>query len=140
VRYFLAALFLVLPASLFAQSNASLTGRVVNERSLPLSGVNVRVLNSEVAVQTDKEGFYSLSVSLSKAVVVYSRVGYKTVSLELGLIAGQTSRQDVVLIPDLRTLDEVRIKGDVSNMTNLADIDPSQLKSLPSASGNFESI
>ena len=140
MRYKLAAFFLFLPCFLFAQSSALLTGRVLNEKSLPLNGVNVRVLNSDIAVQTDREGLYALSIPLSKAVIVFSRIGYKTMSLELGLVPGQNNKQDVVLFPDLRTLDEVRIKGDEINSTNILGIDPALLKSLPSASGNFESI
>jgi len=140
VRYFLAAFFIFLSTFLFAQSKAVVSGRVLNERSLPLSGVTVRVLDSDIAVQTDREGHYELSLQLSKATIVFSRLGYKTILLELGLIPGQNSTQNITLTPDFRTLDEVVVKVDQNDRTNMSALDPALLRSLPSASGNFESI
>ncbi len=126
--------------NLFAQSNITfVNGIVKSETGEILSGVNIRLKSTQNITQTDKNGFYSLRVLSQHVTLIYSRVGYKSLTLELGLLKGQTNKQDVTLIAELRTLDEVKIKG-TENKTNSTFINPVKLQSLPSVTGNFESI
>src|SRR5688500_7199568 len=106
----------------------------------PLSGVTVRIQNRAIATETDERGFYSLTVPDSKAIIHFTRVGYKSVSLEVGLVEGRPNKQDIRLTPDLRTLDEVQVSGNKQNNTNTLGINAGLLQSFPSVSGNFESI
>ncbi|NEU06860.1 TonB-dependent receptor [Flavihumibacter sp. R14] len=140
MRYFLIVAFTCLTNCLLAQSSTVVNGHVQDEKSLPLGNVTVRLLNTSFSTQTDKDGFFSLNISASKAVISFSRIGYKTVFLEIGIVAGQINRQDVIMFPESRTLEEVRVRGDKDNKTNITGIDAALLQSLPSASGNFESI
>lgn len=140
MRYILVAVLSVLANFAIAQNNIPLTGHVYNDKSEPLVGVSVRIQGTAIATQTDERGFYTLLVPESRAIIHFSRVGYKTVSLEVGLIPGKPNKQDIKLSPDLRTLDEVQVSGNRQNNKNTLGINAGLLQSLPSVSGNFESI
>ena len=140
MKYFLVIVFSFLANNLFAQSNTLLTGLVRSDKLEPLSGVTVRIQGTKLATQTDKQGFYSLKVPFSTAIISFSRVGFKSASLQVGLITGQSNKQDIVLTAELRTLEEVEVREDKDNRANTLGINAGVLQSLPSVSGNFESI
>ena len=140
MRYFLVVLFTLWGSYLLAQENTILMGHVRSEKSGPLSGVTVRLQNTKIITSTNNEGFYSLKIPFLQGIITFSRVGYKSLSLKVGLISGEPNIQDVQLLPDLRTLDDVQIRGDKYNRSNVLGVNASLLHSLPSVSGNFESI
>lgn len=140
VRYFLLVVFTLWVNRVLAQSDAIITGQVRNEKLEPLSGVTIRILDTKIVIETDQGGFYSLKLPLSKAIISFSKVGYKSISLEVGLIRGGVNKQNIFLSPDLRTLEEVQIKGNRNDRRNTLGINSILVQSLPSVSGNFESI
>lgn len=111
-----------------------------NHNSEPLSGVTVSLYNSKNVTQTDKDGFYALKSLTQKVTISYSRIGFKSIVLEIGLTQGQPNKQDVILIQDFRSLDEVQVRANTSNQTNMQGLNTRLVQSTPSASGNFESI
>jgi len=54
------------------------TGKVENEKSEPLSGVNVQVKGSKRGAMTDATGAFKLTVSNSNATLQFSYVGYES--------------------------------------------------------------
>lgn len=63
------------PDLTFAQNRIS--GRVVDDKNSPLTGVNVTVKNKNAGTFTDAEGNYSLPVSLNDT-LIFSYIGYLT--------------------------------------------------------------
>ncbi|WP_155975739.1 TonB-dependent receptor [Daejeonella oryzae] len=125
---------------MYAQKTTTFSGYVFSEKSQPLTGVTVRIADTKNATQTNEEGFYSLTVPLNRIVVIYSRVGYKNLILEIGLLENQLNKQNVTLYQDLRSLDEVQVRGSTNNTSNSILLDAASFQNLPAASGNFESI
>ncbi|MGB4775032.1 MAG: carboxypeptidase-like regulatory domain-containing protein [Daejeonella sp.] len=117
-----------------------LTGIIHSEKGEGIAGVNVRVKNAQIYTKTDSSGSYNLNIQSKLITVIYSSIGYKSISLELDLSEKQTYQQDIILIPELTTLKEVNIKGNRVNRPNGTLIDLTKSQSIPSVSGNFESI
>lgn len=140
MKYFLIVLFFIPFNGLFAQSSYLISGHVRNQNSEPLIGATVSISNTKITIQTDGNGFYSLSVPSQKVVISFTKVGFKSITLEVGLTLGKTNKQDVVLIPDLRSLEEVQVQANANNRTNTLGVNARLVQSMPSASGNFESI
>lgn len=82
-------------------------GKVLDEKNLPMPGVNVVEKGTINGVTTDVNGEYKLSVKNEHAVLVFSFMGY--LSQEI-LMSGLT-KIDIVLEPDNKQLDEVVVVG-----------------------------
>jgi hypothetical protein len=88
---------------LLAQQTVS--GKVIGADSVALAAVTVAVKNGTQVTQTDKEGFFKLSVP-SNAVLVFSFVGYENQEIAVGsqstfavhLIGVGQNLQDVVVV------------------------------------------
>ncbi|GAB3547391.1 SusC/RagA family TonB-linked outer membrane protein [Spirosoma fluminis] len=99
-----------LPFTLPAESalaDVRIVGRVAAENGEELPGVSVVVKGSTRGTTTDANGRYQLSVPDSKAVLVFSFVGY--VSQEV--VVGNRTTVDVQLATDTRSLNEVVVIG-----------------------------
>ncbi|WP_165699349.1 SusC/RagA family TonB-linked outer membrane protein [Hymenobacter jejuensis] len=89
-----------------ATADATVTGRVVDEKGAGLPGVNVVVKGTSNGAQTDPDGKYTLTVP-EGATLVFSFIGYTTQEVPVG---GRTTI-DVALAPDTKTLNEVVVVG-----------------------------
>jgi len=85
----------------------NISGNVKDSNSIPLSGVNVTVENSNNGAVTDFDGNFSLSNVSSESNLVFSYLGYQTTSF----VVGMQSNISVVLQEDLSELDEVVVIG-----------------------------
>ena len=83
------------------------SGAVLDDAGAPVPGVNVIEKGTTNGTATDTDGRYSLLVSGSEAVLVFSFIGYTTQEVAVG---GRTSIE-VTLTPDTQTLDEVVVVG-----------------------------
>ena len=91
----------------FAQTK-SISGRVTaadGQDGLP--GVSISIQGSKVGTTSDAMGKYSLSVSGSNAVIVFSSVGYITQQKTVG----NQQQMDVQLVADTKQLGEVVVVG-----------------------------
>ncbi len=100
-------LFVFSSTSILAQDK-SISG-VVTDGDLgdPLPGVTVLVKGTTTGAATDFDGNYSLTIPNGSDVLVFSYVGYVTQEINVG----NKKTIDVVLKPDLQSLDEVVIIG-----------------------------
>lgn len=104
------AFFLFGPVNSFAyfqQDPLTVTGVVTDPQGIPLPGVNVLEKGTTNGTMTDFDGNYSLEVSSSNAVLVFSYLGMATIEREVG---GEASI-DVELSEDQQALDEVVVVG-----------------------------
>ncbi len=84
------------------------SGKVTSAEDLTgLPGVNVIVKGTALGTVTDVEGNYNLEVPDENAVLVYSSVGFITHEITVG----SQSVIDIVLNPDLTSLDEIVVIG-----------------------------
>lgn len=82
-------------------------GRVVDETSAPIPGVNVLVKGTTNGTTTDSDGRYALDVDSESSVLVFSFIGYVTQEIPVGT---QTSI-DVNMVQDIQSLQEVVVVG-----------------------------
>lgn len=107
VRNFLSAFMLCVFSMAFAQER-TVSGIVTsNEDGAPLPGVNVLLKGTSIGASTDFDGAYSIDVSDSNAILVFSYVGHLSQEISVG---GQQTI-NVVLQTDLNQLDEVVVVG-----------------------------
>lgn len=83
------------------------TGRVVDEKGLPLVGVTILEKGSTNGVQSDADGNFRISVKSEGAIIVISYVGYQTAQITVSGNAALT----ITLQADIRTLSDVVIIG-----------------------------
>jgi len=125
--------------SAIGQDVSSVKGIVRSSKGELLSGVTVQVKGSKYITQTDRDGVYQITPVPLNISISFSRLGYKTLILELGLLASRENIQDVELYPEVQSLDEINITEKFSG-SNFKLIDPEKFSAYPSASGSFESL
>ncbi|PCJ98956.1 MAG: SusC/RagA family TonB-linked outer membrane protein [Flavobacteriaceae bacterium] len=85
----------------------TITGTVLDENDVPLIGVTIIEKGTTNGTTTDFDGNYSITVSSSTSVLVFSYIGYKSIEIA-------TDTQTVintVLVEDTARLDEVVVVG-----------------------------
>src|ERR1044071_5091872 len=85
----------------------TVTGKIIDEKGEPLPGANVLVKGTTMGTTTDAAGSYSLSITDSDAVLIFSFIGYTSKEVPVG---NQTVI-DVNLDPDVVSLSEVVVTG-----------------------------
>nr|WKN39014.1 TonB-dependent receptor [Tunicatimonas sp. TK19036] len=90
-----------------ADLNKTITGKVTDENSDPMPGVNILVKNSTIGTVTDVGGNYRLNAPDTTTTLVFSSIGYATEEVMLG---GRTVI-DLQMSPDIKALSEVVVVG-----------------------------
>lgn len=96
----------------FAQSNTTLSGRILDENmgDSPLPFANVSIKGSSVGTTSDFEGYYKIKdLETGVYTVVYSYVGYETVEIPNVEITKSDVSLDVSLATSSAELDEIII-------------------------------
>lgn len=113
------------PIEISTAAILTITGKVLNENGLPLSGASVRVKGSSLATSTDQNGAFTLANVRENGIIVISYVGYLTkevvVSRDLTNIivtlALASSRLDEVVIIPYGTTTERLNTGSVAKVS-----------------------
>ena len=100
------AVALVAPEAPGAPADATVTGRVVDEKGAGLPGVNVVIKGGTNGTSTDADGKFSLAVP-EGATLVFSFVGYAAQEV----VVGNQTTINVALVPDTKALSEVVVVG-----------------------------
>ena len=85
----------------------NVVGRIVDESSQPIPGVNVLVKGTTNGTTSDADGRYALSVVDQNSFLVFSFIGYTTQEIEVG----NKTTIDVILVQDIQSLQEVVVVG-----------------------------
>lgn len=126
---FLLSIVLMMTMLGWCHAQISITGRIVSEDSPEgLPGVNVVVKGTTQGAATDVDGNYTISVPSRESILVFSFVGYATQEVTVG---DQTTI-DVTLMPDITSLNEVRVVGYGTTLkknvtTSIAHVDPENI-------------
>lgn len=100
-------LFAVLSGFVASAQTKKISGKVVDEKNLPLPGATVKTKSGSAAVITDLAGKFTLSVPENEKTLIVSFVGYNEQQVQLN---GQTALT-VHLTPTSETLGEVVVIG-----------------------------
>lgn len=106
--YLIALLF---PAAVMAQVPVS--GSVVDAKHNPVSGVSVRLRNTNTGTTTDANGRFTFSAPNKAGSLEFSVIGYKTQIVSLKGVADNVA---VTLQDDIGKLDEVVVTGIASSV------------------------
>ncbi|HEY1010053.1 MAG TPA: TonB-dependent receptor [Daejeonella sp.] len=123
----------------FAQEFSSIKGTVRSSRGELLSGVTVLATQSRIITQTDDEGAYLINSVPLNITLTFSRLGYKAVTIDLGLLPSRENIQDIILSPEVQSLDEINITEKFSG-SNFKLVEPAKFSAYPTVSGSFESL
>lgn len=85
----------------------TVSGKITDENGMALPGVNIVEKGTTNGTVSDSQGSYSLNVSSSESILVFSFIGYLT---EEVTVANQVTI-DMRLAPDAKTLSEVVVVG-----------------------------
>jgi TonB-dependent starch-binding outer membrane protein SusC len=85
----------------------TISGKVTDENSTPLPGVNVVVKGTTNGTTTDANGQFQLAVEDPNATLAFSFIGYTTEEVQ----AAGRDIIDAQLLPDVQTLSEVVVVG-----------------------------
>nr|GFD50253.1 hypothetical protein [Tanacetum cinerariifolium] len=88
-------------------AQATISGRVVDEKGEGLPGVSIAVKGTSSGTTTDQNGNFQVTVADEKAMLVFSFVGYTSQEITVGT---QTTLS-VKLLQDAKQLDDVVVVG-----------------------------
>ena len=104
---FITLSFLIFFSISFFSQNLIITGKVVDENKETMPGVNIKVEGIDGGATTDFDGRYSISVQNQQNILVFSFIGYKSLSVSVN----DKTNIDVQLKPSSENLDEVVVVG-----------------------------
>ncbi|MBB2145046.1 TonB-dependent receptor plug domain-containing protein [Pedobacter sp. LMG 31464] len=123
-----------------AQPLVRVTGVVKDLNLDPLQQVTVAVLGQQESTLTAPDGSYTIYSKTTSFTIKYNLLGYKPVLIKINeKVAGRIVK-DLTLIPNINELEQVTVTNKQNQLSNTSTINISDLSSLPSVSGNFESI
>ena len=98
-----------------AQTTNSLTGKVTDPESRPLSGVNVHLLNTNFGSATDQEGVFTITgIPVGKYTLQITAIGYASLQQTISLEAGEPAPLVVQLEESSTQLDAVVVTAQKS--------------------------
>lgn len=128
-------LFIAVTSTISAQSFL-LTGRVLDDEENPVELATVSCIKQGKATMTNLRGEFSLELSSADSVVIrFSMIGYKAKERVLRRPRGRQNLQ-ITLYEGGTTLDDVTITEKKRQTTGSQELDISDTKMGPSASGN----
>lgn len=100
---------LITPKKVFPETAVAVTisGKIIDEKGLPIPGATVKVKNGTAATVTDIKGEYKITVPDEDAVLVFSFIGY--ISQELS--AKAANHASITMVVENAKLDEVVVIG-----------------------------
>ncbi len=99
-----ALVFLAFSAS---AQNRTISGKITDEKGLPLSGASVAVKGAKITVITDSDGTFSISVPSSAKSLIFTNVGMAAQEVAIG----NKTVFNVVLTAQDKSLEEVVVIG-----------------------------
>jgi TonB-linked SusC/RagA family outer membrane protein len=106
-------LFVLLMLSLGAAAQVQIKGKVTDAQGNGLPGITVSVQNTTYSTATDAAGNFSLNADVKTGAnqIVFSGIGFKTVTQSVQLSAANDNTVNAQLTSDALNLDEVVVTG-----------------------------
>jgi outer membrane receptor protein involved in Fe transport len=121
-----------------AGTTGKLTGRVMNQKKEPLTGVNVIIVGMPLGGVTDEEGRFSIiNIPSGKIAVKAALIGHTPVTVQsVEINADNTTRLDVTLTEAALQMQEVVVSAtrpviETNRTSNIATVSREKLATLP---------
>ncbi len=92
---------------IFITQDVTVSGVVVDEKGIPIPGINILEKGTANGTSTDFDGNYTITVSGSNAILVFSYLGYETQEISVGT----STNINVSLIPNTEELEQIVVIG-----------------------------
>ncbi len=138
-------LFLTFSMGVFSQENFTISGNLTDAKNGEgLIGASIKLADQAKGTVTNGYGFYSLTLPKGAYNIVYSYLGYKSISKKI--VLDKNIKLNVELIESSTTFEEVVITGEAVNK-NVESLDMSknelnieQIKRIPALMGEVDII
>jgi TonB-dependent receptor len=101
-----------------SQQNGSIKGTIVDDKGLPIPGVNIKVLQTDKITQSDLTGSYSLSVQPGTYNIEFTILSFKKLKVTGIVVApGKITPLDVVMEESKNVLNEVQVTSNYRKAT-----------------------
>ncbi len=125
----------------YSQKKAVVYGTVKDEEGKLFPLVTISIKGTNTATKTDEQGYYELRVPADTNLIIqYAYIGYQSDFVSVKLKENERFRANKQFQKKSIEVSEVIVQSDEERTSTITKIDPKLLSSLPSASGNFESI
>ena len=107
-------------ATQFVQAQTTVSGKVTEANGETLIGVSILEKGTSRGTTTDLDGNFSMDVSTTPAILVFSYTGFSSQEME---VTSSTSNIEIIMEEDVARLDEVVVTGLASSVkrSNLAN-------------------
>ena len=127
--------------ALFAQSTATVYGKITNSDNEPLEDVSISILGSPQApVYTNKKGEYTYTIPAdADVIIVFYSLGHIREQRSIKVAAGEKLNMSKVLSFS-NLIKEVVVSDERSRFSEVTRIDPLVITHIPTASQDFNAI
>lgn len=134
-------LLLMIPLLVYPQKSATVSGKVIDEKGVPMELVNIALKGMPGGVTTNKTGSYSIEIPANtKVELVYSFVGYMSFTKDYLLSPNQRVFVLDTMVIDFKMLDLFTVEGSDLSQSGLTRIESRDISIMPSVSGGIESM
>ena len=132
--------FVLLPAFLFAQNTAKISGFVKDENGRPVDLVNIFVEETGKGTVTDEKGYFSLTLEVGKTYTLkFSRIGFE--EKKRIVTVKKNSKTIFMVLPEVaQKLNTVSVKAIHNRSDNLVRINPKVVSNIPTPDASIESL
>lgn len=116
------------------------SGRIVNEQGTPLEGITVSIKGTNIATQTDAQGYFKISAPNNTSTLVITAVNFERQEIAIN---GRSAIDNIVLAASVNSLNEIVITGysaqrkkDITGAVSV--VNTSDLKVVPSANATAQ--
>ena len=126
----------------FISNAQTIKGKISDINNIPISAVNISIIELKGGITSDNNGFYSISIKPNRShVVAYSFVGYQTEKVRIPMLKkGQEYVLNIILKESNTLLDDIIVKDQKSRKNNLSRIKTKHVEVIPGSSGGIESV
>jgi len=143
-KFVLPIVFLTCFVSVSVAQNARIRGFVADSTGKPIAGAIIQLVSPARGTATDTAGFFSLNTLPARQTLslMVRSLNFREKKLTLELTPGETRELKIILSALVEQLTEVQVKADADrrNQISVVQIKPQDVKTLPSAFGDFNKI
>ena len=133
--------FLLTTFSVSAQQTGVIFGQVINANQQGILNVNITLAGLPGGTTSDKKGNFELTVPSGKKItVVFTYIGFETVTNDLVLKPGERKEIRQTLIQSSTSLPSIEVKDQQLRTNTFNRIDPRSITLIPSANAGVEDI
>ncbi|NOU62197.1 TonB-dependent receptor [Marinifilum caeruleilacunae] len=135
-------ILLLIPLYSIAQNTGKIKGKLTNEENQPVIGAHIKILESNIATSSDKNGNFLLQVPAGKTYnLIITHISYQDGVIPLKLKASESKTLNLQLRLKEQEIDEVKVESDRIIRDKNITIDSKHLDQIPvSGSGVVEQI